>query len=86
LAPSKVIAGVVVRFKRKKVSTPIETSVPSSIMEALVMAFPLLQLLTLPIEAAGLGLLLGLFLRALNLRMFLLTSLLVELLSISYPD
>jgi uncharacterized membrane protein YvlD (DUF360 family) len=55
-------------------------------MEALVMAFPLLQLLTLPIEAAGLGLLLGLFLRALNLRMFLLTSLLVELLSISYPD
>jgi uncharacterized membrane protein YvlD (DUF360 family) len=78
LAPSKVIAGVVARFKRKKVSTPIETSVPSSIMEALVMAFPLLQLLTLPI--------LGLFLRALNLRMFLLTSLLVELLSISYPD
>jgi hypothetical protein len=54
LTPSKVIAGVVARFKRKKVSTPIETSVPSSI-KALVMAFPLLQLLTLLIEAAAIG-------------------------------
>jgi len=54
LTPSKVIAGVVARFKRKKVSTPIETSVSSSI-KALVMAFPLLQLLTLLIEAAAIG-------------------------------
>lgn len=55
LTPSNVNTGVVASFKRKKVSTPMETSVPSSIMEALVMAFPLLQLITLPIKVAIVG-------------------------------
>ena len=75
LTPSKVIARVVARFKRKKVSTPMETGAPSSIMEALVMAFPILQLLTLLIKAAAIGPFTWAILRALNLRMFLLTLL-----------
>jgi hypothetical protein len=38
--PPKVITGAFVCFKRKKVSTPKEIDVPTSIIEAFVVAFP----------------------------------------------
>jgi hypothetical protein len=53
LTPSKVIVSVLVGFKRKRVFTPVEIGVPSSTIEASMVAFPLPQLLTLPIEAAA---------------------------------
>lgn len=50
-----MIAGVTVYFKKMMVSTFIETDVLSLTVEALVVAFPLPQLLDLLVEAAIVG-------------------------------
>lgn len=50
-----MIAGTTVYFKRMMVSTSIETDVLALTVEALVVAFPLPQLLDLSVEAAIAG-------------------------------
>jgi len=55
LTPLEMIAGVTVYFKKMMVSTFIETDVLSLTVKALVVAFPLPQLLDLLVEAAIIG-------------------------------
>jgi len=55
LTPLEMIADATVYFKRMMVSTFIETDVLSLTVEALVVAFPLPQLLDLLVEAAIVG-------------------------------
>jgi hypothetical protein len=70
-----VIAGAATHFQKRRVSILMEPGVLVSIIEALVVAFPLPQLPALLVEATVLGLLLELFLRKLSSRMFSPTSL-----------
>lgn len=55
MTPLEMIAGATVYFKRMMVSTSIETDVLALTVEALVVAFPLPQLLDLSVEAAIAG-------------------------------
>jgi len=85
LTPSEVIVGVVVRFKRSRVSTVVESGVPILTIEAHVVEFLYLNFYLYRQRFQLLGTILGLFLRKMSLMMLFSTSLLVNLLSVSQP-
>jgi hypothetical protein len=80
-----VIVGVVVRFKRSRVSTVVESGVPILTIEAHVVEFLYLNFYLYRQRFQLLGTILGLFLRKMSLMMLFSTSLLVNLLSVSQP-